>query len=63
MGGHLSPRYGQVILVSGYLSIDHNIDVRLTERKNRKTCALELSPLFLVFSPFDFQNGGGLIRI
>ena len=36
---------------------------RLTERKNRWTCALELSPLFLVFPPFDFQNGGGLIRI
>ena len=35
----------------------------LTERKNRKTCALELSPLFLVFPPFDFQNGGGLMRI
>ena len=34
-----------------------------TERKNRWTCALELSPLFLVFLPFDFQNGGGLIRI
>ena len=34
-----------------------------TERKNRQTCALELSPLFLVFPPFDFQNGGGLIRI
>ena len=30
-----------------------------TERKNRQTCALELSPLFLVFPPFDFQNGGG----
>ena len=29
MGGHFSPRYGQVILVSGYLSIDHNIDVQL----------------------------------
>ena len=32
MGRHLSPRYGQVILVSGYLfwqlSIDHNIDVQ-----------------------------------
>ena len=34
-----------------------------TERKNRKTCALDLSPLFLVFPPFDFQNGGGLMRI
>ena len=34
-----------------------------TERKNRQTCALELPPLFLVFPPFDFQNGGGLIRI
>ena len=32
MGRHLSLRYGQVILVSGYpflqLSIDHNIDVQ-----------------------------------
>ena len=32
MGQHLSPRYGQVILVSGYLfwqlSIDHNVDVQ-----------------------------------
>ena len=32
MGRHLRPRYGQVILVSGYpvlqLSIDHNIDVQ-----------------------------------
>ena len=35
----------------------------MTERKNRKTCALEVSPLFFVFPPFDFQNGGGLIRI
>ena len=35
----------------------------LAERKNRQTCALELSPLVLVFPPFDFQNGGGLIRI
>ena len=34
-----------------------------TERENRWTCALELSPLFLVFPPFDFQNGGGPIRI
>ena len=34
-----------------------------TERKNRQICALELSLLFLVFPPFDFQNGGGLIRI
>ena len=33
MGRHLSQRYGQVILVSGYpvltLSIGHNIDVQL----------------------------------
>ena len=32
MGRHLSPQYGQVILVSGYLvwqlSIDHNIDIQ-----------------------------------
>ena len=32
MGRHLSPRYGQVILISGYLvwqlSIDHNFDVQ-----------------------------------
>ena len=33
MGQHLSPRYGQVILVKGYsvltaLSIDHNKDVQ-----------------------------------
>ena len=34
-----------------------------TERKNRQTCALELWPLFLLFPPFGFQNGGGLIRI
>ena len=34
-----------------------------TERKNRWTCALELSHSILVFPPFDFQNGGGLIRI
>ena len=39
------------------------IAVVKTERKNRKTCALELSPLFLVFPPFDFQNGGALMRI
>ena len=33
MGRHFSPRYDQVILVSGYpvlqLLIDHNIDVQL----------------------------------
>ena len=33
MSGHLSPRYGQVILVSGYPVLtavnDYNIDVRL----------------------------------
>ena len=37
--------------------------VARTKRKNRWTCALELSPLFLVFPPFDFQNGRGLIRV
>ena len=56
MGRHLSPRYGQVILVSGYLfwqrSIDDNIDVqsasswapkvaRKCESKHRYACGTD----------------------
>ena len=46
MGQHLSPRSGQVILVSGYpvlqLSIDHNIDVQWM-CAYQFSCALKLA--------------------
>ena len=35
----------------------------MTERKNRRTCALESGLFAPVFPPFDFQNGGRQIKI
>ena len=51
------------VFFSGTYVLDSNHLMELTEGKNHKTCALELSRLFLVFPTFDYQNGGGLIGI
>ena len=64
MGGHLSPWYGQMILVSGYsvwqLPTDHNIDVRcvcnisfpVLPNYNTRYKSLKQEPFALNFSKF-----------